>query len=335
MRAFKPTPQIFSSPSRKLVLAEGIVGVIAGALIGVLLGSVFGAHSAGASRTNPSDNSSARKSVTVTAAFYPLADAVTQVGGKHVKVTNLTPAGVEPHDLELTPKQVESVLDADLAVVVGNRFQPAVEDVAADRDGPTLNVLEALPIGAAGKKVEPGAATAFDPHVWLDPVLYEAVVNEIAAALSKVDPTRADEYTANAAAYNVKLAKLDDAYKTGLANCERDLIITAHESFARLAARYGLQQEGIAGISSENEPNPRRLAELATRVEKDGITTIFTEDLVSPKVARTLAREAGVKTATLNPLEGLTPSQVKKGATYISEMEANLRALQKALGCSA
>ena len=286
-----------------------------------------------ATRGNHSDS---KKKVTVTAAFFPLAAAVAQVGGSLVKVTNLTPAGVEPHDIELNTQQAESVLDADLAVMVGNGFQPQVEDIAADRSGPTLNVLKALPINAGDKKVEEGDATALDPHVWLDPVLYQSVVDAIASALSKVDPDHAADYTANAVAYNAKLATLNTEYETGLANCSRQLLVTAHEAFGWLTQRYGLTQEGIAGISPDAEPNPQRLADLTDLVEKKGVTTIYTEDLVSPKVARTLAREAGgLKTATLNPLEGLTAKQTKAGATYISEMQDNLQAIQKGLGCSA
>ena len=184
--------------------------------------------------------------------------------------------------------------------------------------------------------LDEGDATALDPHVWLDPVLYQSVVDAIASALSKVDPDHAADYTANAAAYNAKLATLNTEYETGLANCSRQLLVTAHEAFGWLTQRYGLTPEGIAGISPDAEPNPQRLADLTDLVEKKGVTTIYTEDLVSPKVARTLAREAGgLKTATLNPLEGLTAKQIKAGATYISEMQDNLQAIQKGLGCSA
>ena len=302
----------------------------------VLAGLLAVALTPTAAHATRSDHSDSKKKVTVTAAFFPLAAAVAQVGGSLVKVTNLTPAGVEPHDIELNTQQAESVLDADLAVMVGNGFQPQVEDIAADRSGPTLNVLKALPINAGDKKVEEGDATALDPHVWLDPVLYQSVVDAIASALSKVDPNHAADYTANAAAYNAKLVALNTEYETGLANCSRQLLVTAHEAFGWLTQRYGLTPEGIAGISPDAEPNPQRLADLTDLVEKKGVTTIYTEDLVSPKVSRTLAREAGgLKTATLNPLEGLTAKQIKAGATYISEMQDNLQAIQKGLGCSA
>ena len=302
----------------------------------VLAGLLAVALTPTAAHATRSDHSNSKKKVTVAAAFFPLAAAVAQVGGPLVKVANLTPAGVEPHDLELNTQQAETVLDADLAVVVGNGFQPAVEDIAADRDGPTLNVLKALPINAGDKKVEEGDATALDPHVWLDPVLYQSVVNEVALALAKVDPNHASKYSANAAVYNAKLATLNTEYEAGLANCSRQLLVTAHEAFGWLTQRYGLPQQGVAGLSPDAEPNPQRLADLTDLDEKKGVTTIYTEDLVSPKVARTLAREAGgLKTATLNPLEGLTAKQIKVGATYISEMQDNLQAIQKGLGCSA
>ena len=302
----------------------------------VLAGLLAVALTPTAAHATRSDHSNSKKKVTVAAAFFPLAAAVAQVGGSLVKVANLTPAGVEPHDLELNTQQAETVLDADLAVVVGNGFQPAVEDIAADRDGPTLNVLKALPINAGDKKVEEGDATALDPHVWLDPVLYQSVVDEVALALAKVDPNHASKYSANAAVYNAKLATLNTEYEAGLANCSRQLLVTAHEAFGWLTQRYGLTQQGVVGLSPDAEPNPQRLADLTDLVEKKGVTTIYTEDLVSPKVARTLAREAGgLKTATLNPLEGLTAKQIKAGATYISEMQDNLQAIQKGLGCSA
>jgi zinc transport system substrate-binding protein len=261
--------------------------------------------------------------VDVVASFYPLAWAAAQVGGGHVRVTNLTPAGAEPHDLELTPDQRDAIEDAVLAIVMGKGFQPAVEDAADDRDGPTLRVLSAL--GLSGR----------DPHVWLDPVRMREIVDAVAAALAKADPEHAADFRTNAAMVDTKLRALDDDYRTGLATCERDLLLTAHEAFGHLAKRYGLRQEGVVGISPDAEPSPDRLGELADLAEREGVTTIFTEELVSPKVARTLAREAGgLRTAVLHPLEALTDDEAKAGADYLSEMRDNLRTLQRALGCT-
>src|SRR4051812_18235725 len=127
--------------------------------------------------------SSAAPTVDVVGAFYPVAYAAQRVGGDRVDVTNLTPAGAEPHDLELTPKQIDEILDADAVFVMGHRFQPAVEKAAEQRDGPTVTLLDRLPINAGSKKVAEGDASALDPHVWLDPVLMRDVVRQVQTAL--------------------------------------------------------------------------------------------------------------------------------------------------------
>lgn len=277
--------------------------------------------------------------LSVVAAFYPLAWLAERVGREAVSVTNLTSAGTEPHDLEITSRQVERLEDADLAILMGRGFQPAAEKVAADRKGLTLFVLDELASGS--KKVareghegeegqeEPG----LDPHVWLDPVLMVELVDEVAGALSKVDAGRTGTYGANANELKQRLSALHGRFRSGLERCERRTIVTAHQAFGYLARRYRLSQAGIAGISPDAEPDPERLAELANLVKREGITTIFTEALVSPRVAQTLAREAGVSTDVLNPVEGLTLEELGRGKDYIGVMEDDLARVRKALGC--
>jgi zinc transport system substrate-binding protein len=255
----------------------------------------------------------------VVASFYPLAWAAQQIGGDRVDVTNLTPAGAEPHDLELNPDQIDEVLDAGLVVELGRGFQPAVEQAAAQRDGATVQLL---PHGTK------------DPHVWLDPVRMAAIVRTVQRELTKVDPKGRAVYARNAQKVLGDLAALDTRYRDGLAHCERDVIVTAHEAFGHLAKRYGLQQQGVAGLSPDAEPDAKRIAQLTDLVKRDGITTVFTEELVSPRIATTLAREAGVHTETLNPLEGLTDRELHRGDGYVSVMDANLAKLRSALGCS-
>jgi zinc transport system substrate-binding protein len=264
--------------------------------------------------------------VDVVAGFYPVAWAAERVGGDAVTVTDLTPAGVEPHDLELTPDQADDVLDADIVVVIGDGFQPAVEDAADSRDGTTVELLEVLPADAL---------TEDDPHVWLDPVLMSEVVGEVEAALVDADPDSEDEFRRNADAVRDELDAVDAQYRDGLASCERDLVVTAHDAFGYLTDRYGLREEGVAGIAPDAEPDAQRLGELADLAREEGVTTIFTEELVSPEIAETVAREAGgLQTDVLSPLESLSPDERDAGADYVSVMEANLTKLQAALGCS-
>ncbi len=257
--------------------------------------------------------------IPVVASFYPIAWAAQQVGGTRVAVTNLTPAGAEPHDLELTPDQIDEVLDAKVVFELGRGFQPAVEQAAEQRDGATVQLLP---------------RDAKDPHVWLDPVRMASIVRTAQRELTKADPKGRAVYERNTARVLGELDALDTRYRDGLGRCERDVIVTAHEAFGHLAARYGLRQEGVAGLSPDAEPDARRIGQLTDLVKRDGITTVFTEELVSPRIARTLAREAGVHTETLNPLEGLSDRELQRGDDYVSVMDANLTKLEGALACS-
>jgi len=224
---------------------------------------------------------------------------------------------------------VNQLEDADLVLYLGRGFQPAVEKVAARRKGPKVDLLESLPLerGAAEQGV------ALDPHFWLDPALMEKAVDRIEEALGDARPGDRAELERNAAGYKGELEELDARYKTTLSTCRRKDLVTSHAAFHYLARRYGLSQQSITGLSPESEPDPRRLAELTSLVRGRNVTTIFYETLVSPKVAQTLARQTGARTAVLNPLEGLSRDQVEKGATYVSVMGENLVALKDALGC--
>lgn len=266
----------------------------------------------------------------VVTAFYPLQFLSERIGGDTVTVTNLTKPGAEPHDVELNPRQVAQVADAGLAVYLKG-FQPAVDDAVAqeakDRSFDVSSVVELLPYSGEAGEGEDGAN---DPHVWLDPVRFSTIAGALGERLAAADPAHAADYRARAVAVQKDLKDLDDEYAESLATCQRRELVTSHEAFNYLATRYGLTQIGITGISPEAEPSPRRLAEVASRSRATGTTTIFFETLVSPKVAETIAREVGARTAVLDPLEGLTTPN----SDYFSVMRADLAALTTALGCT-
>jgi zinc transport system substrate-binding protein len=267
----------------------------------------------------------------VVAAFYPLFEAVQRVGGDRVQVRNITPAGAEPHDLELNSRQVDRIEDAAVVVFLGRGFQPALEKAAERAKGAKVDLLGE--VGSLLPAPEGDDDLEIDPHVWLDPTLFKAMVARVAGALSEADPPNRSTYEANAADYSRELDDLDASFRQGLAQCDRRVMVTSHDAFGYLARRYNLTQEAIAGLEPESEPSPQRLADLADKVRSDGTKTIFYETLVSPKVARTLAREAGVGTAVLDPLEGLSEADAKAGKTYVSVMRDNLAAVRQALGC--
>lgn len=251
----------------------------------------------------------------VVAAFYPLAWVAEQVAGAGVDVTDLTPEGAEPHDLELTPRDVQHVRDADLVLYLGG-FQPALDDALEGRRGTSVDLL-------AGRELQTDDGA--DPHVWLDPRAFAGIAEQIAAAIGP--GASADDLVS-------RLQRLDRSFEQGLADCRRREIVTSHAAFGHLARRYGLEQIPLTGLEPESEPGPRDLQRLVDQVEESGATTVFFEPLVSPKLAETVAREAGVRTAVLDPLEGLTGEQAAAGEDYVTVMEENLRVLTRALRCT-
>lgn len=304
------------------------------ALLALVVPSLAACGGDGASGDDDGGGAGGGGRLRVVATVYPVADAATAVGGDRAEVTNLTPPGVEPHDVELDPDQLDALLDADVVLYVGGGFQPAVEEAVEGRDGVTVDLLDGLAPGAVEDERDGGDEHGHaDPHVWLDPGLMAELVDGIEAALADAAPGDAEAFAAGARDYRNRLTALDQDIEARLTGCERHEIVTSHGAFHYLARRYGLTELPIAEGSPESEPDPDRLGELADLIEEHGLTTVFTEELVDPGVAETLAREAGVDTAPLSPLEGLSEDQREAGDDYFSIMAANGRQLADALGC--
>jgi zinc transport system substrate-binding protein len=270
----------------------------------------------------------------VVVAFYPLQYVVEQVGGDMVSVSNLTKPGVEPHDLELTAKQVASVATADL-VFYEKGFQAAVDSVVAEQkpkrviDAATIVPLRTTP-GFTGEGTTP-STSALDPHTWLDPQTMEKYAMVVADQLSQALPENAVEFRQRADDLVKKMAVLDSDFRTGLATCRLTVFVTSHAAFGYLAERYGLEQVGIAGLTPDAEPTPSHIAAVQKIAQEKGVTTIFSETLASPALADALAKDLKLKTDVLDPLEGITSAS--RGTDYPSVMYSNLSALRTAGGC--
>lgn len=284
----------------------------------------------------------------VVAAFYPLAWVAEQVGGEDVEVENITPPGVEPHDLELTPQVVAAIEQADVVLYVGGGFQPAVEDAIERSDATAVDVLETEGLDllaaaddghdehpgeeqaegdpadeeSADEQVDEGAAET-DPHVWLDPTRFARITERIAEELD-ADPSPAVD----------ALTKLDEELSAGLQDCERRELFTSHAAFGYLAGRYDLEQVAISGISPDAEPRPQDLERVAKQADEHGATTIYFETLVSPRLSEQVANEVGAETAVLDPIEGIDEERLEKGIDYLDVMRENLDSLRSGLDCS-
>lgn len=266
----------------------------------------------------------------VAAAFYPLQFVTERVGGARVAVRSLTKPGTEPHDVELTPKDVAAVQDADLLVYL-SKFQAQVDDAAAkatsDRrlDVASATYVDML-VGAAGDDNAPR-----DPHFWLDPLSLGKVAVAVAERLSAIDPGGKAAYATAAATLTTELDQLDADFTVGLQNCAGRNLVTAHSAFGYLARRYSLTQVGIAGLNAEAEPTAADQARAVAFARTHNVKTIFTEPLVSDAIAESVANEIGGRTAVLDPVEGITAKS--RGSDYLQVMRSNLAALRAGLVC--
>ena len=325
------------------------------------------ALSACSSAASSGDSSSKDGSLTVMASFYPLKYLAEKVGGEHVSVTSLTPDGAEPHDLELSPKMVDSLSSADAVIYLAG-FQSAVDE-AIEQQAPktVIDVSSAAELVEAGSdanhpaeeeeatdETQSGETEAHDhdheghdheghdhaghdhhhdmsadPHFWLDPIRMAKAATLVGDKLAEADSAHADTYKANAKALAEELTTLGDTLVTKTSKCQVKTFVTAHTAFGYLADRTGLTQVGISGLDPESSPSPARLAEIAQIAKEQGMTTIFTEALIDPKVAQTLADDLGITTAVLDPIE----SQTDASKDYAATMNSNIDALTKALDC--
>ncbi len=322
-------PRIASSASGR-ILAAGATA------LGLLAMSACGTDEGGGSDGT----------LDVVASFYPVAFLAEQIGGEHVSVSTLTEPGVEPHDLELSPQQTAELTEADLVVYLAG-LQPAVDE-AIEQAG-VEHVAEAssfTSLEAHGETEDHSDEHAEehaeeheddghdhegrDPHLWLDPVRYAEVATGVGDAMAEADPDHAEAYHRNADRLVADLEGLDEEFTQGLADIRGNTFITNHAAFGYLAERYGLHEEAITGLDPESEPSGERMRELHEVAEDENVTTVFFETLASDETARTLADDLGLRTAVLDPVEGITDDS--PGADYFEVMRANLEALREALG---
>ena len=332
----------------------------------VTLALVLSGCGATEAATDGSSGGDASGELQVVASVYPVEFLVERVAGDHATVTSLTPPGVDPHSLELSPRDVGSLGSADL-VVYSAGLQAAVDEAVDSQAGDiALDVAPAADLLALDETEEEHAEHAGggedehgdehedseehaadehgaeeheghdhggeDPHFWLDPERYGRVAETVADRFAEVDPAHAEDYQANAAALVSELTALDEEFVDGLADCASRDVVTTHEAFGYLAQRYDLHQLGITGLSPEAEPSAARLAQITAQVEELDVRTIYAEPILTDAVARTVAQETGTQVLTLDPLEGITEESA--GQDYLAVMRANLQALSEGLDCS-
>ncbi|MDO8499271.1 MAG: zinc ABC transporter substrate-binding protein [bacterium] len=270
--------------------------------------------------------------IQVSASFYSLYWFATQIAGDKAIVYNITPAGAEPHDYDLTTQDMKRIVDGQLLVLNGGKLEAWGDKITDTLKGSHTKVAVVGEDLASQTMLEDGE-TVRDPHVWLDPVFARQEVSAITTAMAAVDPSNADFYQENASALNNRLEDLNQKYIQGLSSCVKRDIITSHTAFGYLARAYKLNQVAISGLSPDAEPSPRQLATVAKFAKSNQVKYIFFESLVSPKLSQTIANEIGAQTLVLNPLEGLSDTEIASGKNYLTVMIDNLTNLKIALQC--
>jgi zinc transport system substrate-binding protein len=261
--------------------------------------------------------------VKISTSFYPLYEFTQQVVGTNADVATVTPAGVEPHDFEPSPQQLAGIIDSQLFIYIGGELEPWVEKFIQENNVRSLRVTDGLV----------PESDARDPHVWLNPDYAQQIAGKITDTVQQIDSQNTESYKELGQNYILKLKELDEEMMSGLQDCASRTIVTAHDAFGYFGKRYNLEVIPVSGISPEDEPSAQNLAALSTLVRQKNVSTVFFETLTDPQLAETLAKEAGVQTAVLDPIEGIESEDQAEESGYISAQKSNLQALRLALSC--
>lgn len=267
----------------------------------------------------------------VTTSFYPMYFFASVIGGKKVQVTNITPAGAEPHDYEPTPQDITKIEMSKLLIMNGN-VEPWANKIKENLNGKNVQTITAGQ-DLTTLQIKENGILAIDPHVWLSPKRAKIESQKIATALISIDPSNSAYYQSNLTGLENDLDKIDASYKTNLQNCTLRSFVTSHAAFGYLSTDYNLTQIAISGLSPDAEPSLADLAQTANFAKKNNVKVIFFEALVSPKLSETIASEVGAKTMVLDPIEGINNEDLSKGINYLTLMANNLQNLRIALQC--
>lgn len=306
-----------------------------------LAASSVGSGNKTASSNTPSLNPSRLQIVT---SFYPMYEFTRAIAGDKGNVTTFVPIGDEPHDWEPTPQEIQNVQAANLFIYNGYGVESFIPSIANNTEtfphttfvmaseGITTIAADVnnLPSNESKPTIAQGGR---DPHVWNDPVLAQKEVRNIANAMEKADPANAEYYESNAVAYNLVLAKLDHDIGSNLSSCDTRTFVSFHNAFGYFTKRYNLTDYWLSGLAPDAEILPQDISRVEGAIKQSNVTIIFSEDLVDPNLANTLASDAGASVKILSPLEGVTPTELQKHVSFTDKWYENLDNLKIALKC--
>lgn len=299
----------------------------------ILLCVVFSiAVLSGCSTKTSKDKSSKDVSkISVYTSFYAMYDLTKKIGGDKISLTNLVPAGTEPHEWEPTPTDIANLENANVFIYNGSGMETWTDKVLKSLKNEKLIAVETSKDLKLLNNIDKAEDLEYDPHVWLNPMLAKKQMEAIRNALVTADPSNKTYYESNYTDNANKIDLLDQEFKATTSKFTRKDIVVAHQAFGYMCDAYGLKQVAIEGLNADSEPSPAKMAEITEFCKANNVKYIFFEELISPKVAESIAKEVGAKTEVLNPLEGLEEKDIQAGKEYFSVMRDNLAILKNAL----
>jgi len=290
-------------------------------------------------KQNSMGNLSETTKLKVAASFFPLYEFARNVGGNKAEVYSFLPIGEEPHSWEPSIQQIEKVKRTKIFIYNGAGMEAYVSNFISSGEFSNVTFVKAtegislIKADSVENDKEILAEGGLDPHVWNDPIYAEQEVINIKNAMKKADPANSQYYEDNANAYLTKLATLDSNIKSGLSNCKKDTFVSFHNAFNYFSNRYGIHDVWISGMAPESDVPPQDIQKIIQVAKNKNVKVIFSEDLVDPRLANTLADEVGAQVMILSPLEGINQTELQEGKTYLDKWYQNLHNLRTALEC--
>ncbi len=288
----------------------------------------------------------------VVATIFPVYDFARKIGGDKVAVTMLIPPGTDAHHFELKPSDIVMVSKSDIFLFTSFEMEQwAYKVINAAAEKTNMLAVETgqgtslLPWSSSHGHDDADHETAspendlhhsakFDPHIWLDFDNARKMVDNISTAFINKDPKNSEYYKKNAKDYKLKLTDLDKKYKAQLSHCQtRTILHAGHWAFAYLAERYQLAYVSAYNMSADAEPTPLQILTLIREVKKQKLRHIYYEDMVAPKLAKTVAEETGAALIKLTNGHDVSKDEIQSGVSFITLMERNLENLKKGMLC--
>lgn len=264
-------------------------------------------------KNNDKDNSGKLQIYT---SIYPIYDFTKKIGGEKISVYNMTKAGAEPHDFEITSKDMANLSKADLFIYNGGGMEHWVDTIKeALKDIKYVNTSSNI------------NENNLDPHFWLSPINAKIQMENIKNGLIEIDSKNKNYYESNYNLYANRLTELDKKIKTSLSDIKNRNLVLTHPAFGHFCKEYSLNQIAIV----RDEADPKAMAEIITFIKSNNVRAIFYEEFSSSKLVDSIAKETGIKILTLNPIESLSEENINSGEDYFSIMEKNLISLSDGL----